>query len=587
MTDSSRVPDSSENFLWLAERQPTGFLAALWLDSETADKLALSSGESADSLHVTLAYVSDSDSIDELTQARTIAAIYDTVKYTSQLEGTIAGYGRFKSSESSDNQDVFYLTPDIPRLFDVRHQIVECLRYNGLTVSEAHGYSPHITLSYIDAESENPDYEIPDLTLKFSSVTVMSGTRRVDIPLWVPELEPTISMSEKGNLPLDAILGAQPARPLYFGSFDNEWIPFLPKPGVYNHEVFGSMDLTSDAYDQMLGNFNSYVFKQDLPIRATHTPADNGAIGWIKPGGMRLASDGSLEVKPEWNELGKGLVDGDRFRYVSAEFMRNWKNPVTEETFQNVAVGLALVTSPHFKTDVLNPLSASEAFAFSEFSEKEGSVGTENPAEAEKGTEVTVDVTTPPVATPPVATPPVVAPPTATAELVLSDLTQVVLSAEQRQKERLMFSDLTTRVELAERRASIAETELKKIGTERRVEKFTAEVIGRSAENGQAWFGDPKANVNHLVSLSETYGDDSPEVRWAITQKRNEAKAIHATGIFDPIAIGATESGASADAQIMRLAEQYRQSDKDLTMEAAISKAYDEHPDLYIASLKK
>jgi hypothetical protein len=134
---------------------------------------------------------------------------------------------------------------------------------------------------------------------------------------------------------------------------------------------------------------------------------------------------------------------------------------------------------------------------------------------------------------------------------------------------------------------AIAEAELKRVATERRTEKFTAEVIGRSAENGQPWFGDPKANVDHLVSLSETYGDDSPEVRWAVTQKRNEAKAIRKTGIFDPIALGASDNGSSATAQITQLAEQYRLADPNLTMEKAINKAYEENPDLYVASLKK
>ena len=577
--------------MMLAEQQPNGFLVALWLDPETAQQIALAGGEDASNLHITLAYVHNANEIDELTQARVISAVYDEVKYTDVPVGTIAGFGRFNASETSDGKDVFYLTPDIPRLFDIRQRIVNCLTCNGLSVSEAHGYTPHITLSYIDADADTPEYVVPEMDLKFSSVTVLSGTRRTDIPFWTPEYEVPISMSEQGELPLEAPLGSHPARPLYFGSFDKEWIPFLPKPGTYNHEVFGSMDLSSETYNQILQNFDAYVYKQDLPIRATHTPAEAGAIGWIKPGGMRLAEDGSLEVKPEWNELGKGLVDDDRFRYVSAEFCRTWKNPVTQELHENVAVGLALVTRPHFKTDVLDPLSASEAIAFGEFRTEE-TAEAETPVE-EKGNEVTVEQNpsndTSETEVNPATSPTVevqVTTPTP-AEVTLSDLTQVVLSAEQRQNERQMFADLTTRVELAERRASTAEAELKRINTERRTEKFSSEVLGRSAENGDAWFGNPKQNIEHLVSLAETYGDDSPEVRWAVTQKRNEAKAIRATGIFDPISNGTSDTGASATAQVTRLAEQYRQQDPDLTLEKAIAKAYDEHPDLYIATLKK
>lgn len=601
--NSSKSLELSESEVWFAERQPTGFIVALWLSPEIAEKLALASGEAAEQLHITLAYCGDASELGELGQARAITAIDELVRYRDRLEGKIAGYGRFIASESSDGQDVFYVTPDVPQLVELRQAIVNCLLDRGVPVSTAHGFSPHITLAYLDSGSANPVEEVEATPLTFDGVTIMSGTRRIDIPFWTPEPELTISMSASGELPLSTLLGVSPARALYFGSFDKEWIPFLPKPGTYTHEVYGEMDLTSDVYDQMLDNFNKYVYKQDLPIRATHTPQDSGAIGWIKPGGMRLAGDGSLEVKPEWNELGKGLVDDDRFRYASAEFCRIWTNPVTQQKTQNVAVGLALVTRPHFKTDVLAPLSAAEALAFAEATPPPltddtkdivgGNVDSQpNSTEigkAEKGTQMAdepVVVTTPEVVTPPVVTSPVAEPPVLPA-ISLNDLTQVVITAEQRTTERQMFSDLTARAELAERRAVTSEAELKRISTERRTEKFTAEVIGRSAENGQPWFGNPKDNVAHLVSLAETYGDESPEVRWAVTQKRNEAQAIRATGIFDPISLGAPEDGASVTAQVAHLAEQFRLADKDLTMDQAITRAYDENPELYIKSLKK
>lgn len=599
----------TENQIWLAERQPTGFLVALWLDSTVAEKLVVPGGESAESLHVTLCYCGEASEIDELDQIRAMAAIDEVVRYQTPLEGKIAGYGRFIASESSEGQDVFYATPDIPRLAELRQCIVNCLSETGVYPSTSHGYTPHITLSYLKPAASNPVQEVEALPLLFSGVTVMSGTRRIDIPFWEADME-TVSMSDTiDELPIAAPLGTQPARALYFGSFDKEWIPFLPKPGSYEHDGYGTMDLSADVYTQMLQNFNANVYKQDLPIRATHTPETAGAVGWIKPGGMRLASDGSLEVKPEWNALGRGLVDDDRFRYVSAEFCREWTDPVTQEKVQNLAVGLALVTRPHFKTDVLNPLSASEALAFAEATaEREKIAGVADGGEialtinynesgaAGEGTQMSEEEIKA-AAEAKLAEEAKVAEAAKLAEtkpaefvapaVSLNDLTQVVITAEQRKNERQMFADLTSRVELAERRASTAEAELKRIAKESLTNKFTAEVLGRSAENGQAWFGPPKENVDQLVSLAETYGEASQEVKWTISQKRNEAKAIHATGLFDPISIGLAESGNSVAAQVQQLAEQYRLADPALTMEKAITKAYDEHPDLYIKSLKR
>lgn len=609
-TKDSVVLDLTETQLWLAERQPTGFLVALWLEPETSEKLALSGGESSDSLHITLAYCGEADEMGELVQARAITAIADAVQYWNPLTGKIGGYGRFIASESSDSKDVFYATPDVPNLTEIRQCIVNCLSDQGIPASTNHGYTPHITLSYLDPGAANPVESLAPLELTFRGVTVVVGPRKIEIPFWYGQIEAEASISMGDaveEIPLAAPLGSIAARPLLF-SVSQEWISYLPKPGNYAYREGRTLDFSAEAYDRILENFNKNVYKQDLPINVEHDSIAAGAIGWIKPGCMRLADDGSIEVKPEWTPTGKELIEGDRFRYTSAELALKWQDPVTREWHQDVPVGLAVCTRPHFKTDVLQPLSASEALAFAEV---EASMS--DPADPTKEE---------PVVVPPVEEETKVPPKEGEGESVpnpdesgnpgegnevaeekveakeeikvddlksvsLNDLTQIVLTAEQRRTERQMFTDLTTRAELAERRATTAETELKAYKTERRTDKFTAEVIGRSAENGTAWFGAPKENVEHLVSLAEQFGDDSPEVRWAITQKRNEARAIKATGLFDPISIGATESGASANAQVSLLVDQLRLANPKLSSEEAMNQVYQDNPELYIKSLQK
>lgn len=615
----------TESQVWLAEKTQSGFLVALWLPSETAAKIALSGGEPAADLHVTLAICGEASEIPELAQARIITAIADTVMYRDKLEGSISGYGRFNAPEDEpEAQDVFYVTPDIPRLAELRQEIVNCLMSQGVPVNATHGFTPHITLAYLDPGNDNPVSEVEPLPLVFDAVTIMSGSRRVDIPFWEPE--PATSFYGEGDLPLDAPVDVHPVRAL-FGDFDKEWIPFLPKPGKYQRDN-ESLNLTAETYDQILKNFDNYVYKQDLPIRATHIPSDGGAVGWIRPGGLRLAQDGSIEAKPEWNELGKGLVDDDRFRYVSAEYCKVWTNPVTQEKIPNVAVGLALVTRPHFKTDVLNPLSEGEAKAFAEASPRiappTGEVKTtdktafvsvsgglesivDEVAEGDGGTDMSdtqklsdqlapkkdstegVDAASSGGASkgPDSDSGRETNPLDPNQKLVLQDLGSVVITAEQRRQERQLFADLESRVELAERRATNAEADLAKIRQTSLKDKFTAEVLGRSAENGRAWFGDPEENIRHLVSLAEKYGEDSPEIRWAVKQKRSEANAIIGTGIFEPIAHQSTDTVATVNAQIQRYAEDYRKADPNLSDEAAIVKAYDEHPDLYLLTIKK
>lgn len=582
----------TETQVWLAERAPTGFLVALWLDPEEAKALALPGGESAESLHVTLAFCGDASEMDELLQARAITAVDNAVRYRDPIEGKVAGYGRFNASESSDGQDVFYASVDVPALFSLRQCVLDCLSEQGVGVSTNHGYTPHVTLAYLDSGAKNPVDSLDPTPLKFKAVTIMAGERRIDIPFWIsPYPDAAISMAAKDDLtelPVDAPLGSELVRPLYFGQFSKEWIPYLPKPGTYVHGQYGNMDLTAEVYDQMLSNFNNYVFKQDLPIRATHTTSDGGAIGWIKPGGMRLADDGSLEVKPEWNELGQGLVDDDRFRYVSAEFCREWINPVTQEAIKNVAVGLALVTRPHFKTDVLKPLSASEALAFAEATASHKESGA-----AGEGTEVDKDKVETPVdklaevVAPVVTAALVAADPAKPAEPIFQPLSlgDMVITAEARKVERQQFADLAARVDLAERRATTAEAAQAAMQRERRLEKYKAEVTGRSAENGVAWFGPVQENVEQLVSLAEAHGDDSTQVQWTIKQKRNEAQAIKNSGLFDPISLSQGEDGATITAQVSMLAEQLKVANPTMSHDAAVAKVYNDNPELYTRSL--
>lgn len=603
----SSVTKLTETQIWLAEKAPTGFLVALWIDSETASKLALTGGESSEQLHITLAYCGDSSEINYLDKARALVAIAEAVRYWSPIEGKVAGYGRFEASDTSDAQDVFHALVDIPQLADLRQCVVNALGYEGIAVSTNHGYTPHITLAYLDPEAPNPVDSLEPVDLKFETVTIMDATTRMDLPFW-QEIWPeaTISMSESTDLPLDAPLGAIGVRAM-FGDFNKEWISFLPKPNKYFHEKFGEMDLTSSTYEEMIRNFNDYVYKQDLPIRATHTPSDGGAIGWIRRGGMRLAQDGSIEVRPEWNELGKGLVADNRFQHVSAEYCKMWTNPVTQEKIPNVAVGLALVTRPHFKTDVLNPLSESEALAFSEafkedvslreagglkdlgdipvdlkFEEKEGIAVTDEEKKIALAEARALVLAADKEETDRAAA----AAATKLAEdskpIVLTDLTTVVITAEQRSEERRQFADLTTRVELAERRATTAEANMKQIETDRRKEKFLAEVTGHSAENGVAWFGSIEANVSHLVSLAEQFGDNSAQVQYTVAQKRTEASAIERSDILKPLSTHFGEDGASVQAQVQLLAENVRRADPKLSPEQAEVQALRENPELYL-----
>lgn len=563
----------SESFLWLAERQPTNLLVALWLDPETAAQLAVSGGEPADNLHITLCMCGDAAEMGDLAVYRTVAAIERAVQWWGTVEGTVSGYGRFNPTDSSDEQSVFYASVDILGLTELRQRVMDALYEVGTPPVVGHGFTPHLTLAYLPADAANPVEDVPSTKLRFDGVTVMVGGKRIDVPF----ARPVVSLADApAELPPTAPLDMLLARPMLFEA-TQEWIAFLPKPGKYHHSIF-DLDLTAEKYDRIVGNFKRNTYGQDLPINVEHDFRAAGAVGWIRD--MRIAGDGSIEVKPDWNERGKALLEGDRFRYVSAEWGDRWQDPVSGEFHADVPMGLAICTHPHLKPNVLKPLAMSEEAALVTFSSSAGATGTEATMPEDQNAQPVVATETPTSTT--TAPPVVVATETPPARTINDfSLTEVVISAEQRQRERQHVTTLTQRVELAEQRATQAEAEAVKLKREMLEERAKAEVLGRSADNGTAWFGSIQENTTWLLNEAVEHGWESDEVKRLVRHKRQEANAIHASGIFDPITKGGQEPAGDVMGQVRHLAELKMQADPKLTYELAETQVYNEKPELY------
>lgn len=487
-----------------AESGHTSLLIALWLDAETSKQLAIPDGESADNLHITLCYCGDAAQYDDLKLARVMTLIDDLVRWREPLSGAVAGHGRFYATESSDGSDVFYAVPSIPGLAELRDDIASSLGGWGIDVSDTHGWTPHITLAYLKSKAKQPVPTVSALPLRFSAVTVCIGDKQTTIPFsgdmgMYSELATT-----KDNLTrvYQAVEFAEPP----------EWAPFLPKSGTYVHPTRGVLDFGTDSYNQIISNFKDKVYQERIPVNAEHGLQASGAVGWITD--LRLNEDTSVDAKVEWNDRGRALIGDDRFRYVSAEIFPTWNDPVTEKPINNVAVGLAITTRPYFKESVLRPLAASDAV---------WTLG----APAQKGLHMSEESKTASGANP----------------------TAVQLT----EAEVIEFRELKAKadaqaVELAEfkAKADSQAVELSEIRKANRTKAFTDEVRGKSDANNRVWFGDSKGHVDHLVSLSETFGDESPQVQHYIATNRAAAEAIGKSAMFSAIGSGVGAEGGSA-----------------------------------------
>lgn len=553
----------------LAEQAHTGLLVALWLEPETAAALALPNGEPAESLHVTLCYCGDVDEIGELAVARAIVAVERETWWRGLLEGKVGGYGRFLASDTSDGQDVFYAAVDVPGLVELRNLVANALLESGCAPSSAHGYTPHVTLAYLDPGAPNPVDRLLATPLLFRAVTVMAGDRRIDIPLasssWV--FAESASLHPAKGIGKDGIRFHDSRHPLTFTGA-SEWVQFLPPPGTYHHVIYGDMELTAEKYARIVANFASGVYGQTLPINCEHDMPASGAVGYITD--MRIAADGSIEVRPEWNTRGATLIDGDRFRYVSAEFFESWQDPVSGEWHDDVAFGMAICTNPHFKETVLRPLAASETRPVI------------TPALRREGAQGMTTPTTPdPAGNPEDQTLPV----------AMATVAKTVTLSEE-EVTRLREAD--KRLTAAEQRAETAEGQVTAL-TERvtsmerdaRKQRFTDLVAGRGGANdGAPWFGDPSGHVATLETLADIAGEDSDEIKRYVEQQQGIAAQLKASNLFAEIGSSQGGEGNAADTRIAALVEEVRKADPKLTREQAEVRVYAEHPDLYAAAMK-
>jgi hypothetical protein len=144
--------------------------------------------------------------------------------------------------------------------------------------------------------------------------------------------------------------------PAQFG--EGQWVPCLPTPGSFQHAKYGSVQVTRERNAAIVGNVNSRVYGQDIPVDAEHDLKASGALGWIRR--LRLNEDGSADAHVDWNPRGQTMIAEDRFRYVSPEWYESWRAPDTGAEHKHVLIGLALTRRPFFKEGALRPLVASE-----------------------------------------------------------------------------------------------------------------------------------------------------------------------------------------------------------------------------------
>jgi len=157
-------------------KQAHGTMIALFPPDELLFDLAVDGGEEPVDLHVTVLYLGK-DLTETQLEMVGVACKKVSEKY-APLNGSIGGAGRFPASPSSDGKDVLIRLVNIPRLEALREELIRSLRVLGIEPVLNNGYTPHMTLAYIDSEAEGTCVHPEPIEFTADALWVCTGDLR-------------------------------------------------------------------------------------------------------------------------------------------------------------------------------------------------------------------------------------------------------------------------------------------------------------------------------------------------------------------------------------------------------------------------
>lgn len=128
----------------------------------------------------------------------------------------------------------------------------------------------------------------------------------------------------------------------------------ITRTGQFWDPRYGDFEITPMLLAEMVRNFNTRAYGQDIFIDVSHRP-DDGAAGKI----TRLWVEGDrLLAEVEWTPFGRQAITERGYQYLSAEYHENWIDNETRQPHGALLLGAALTIRPVIKR--VDPITLSE-----------------------------------------------------------------------------------------------------------------------------------------------------------------------------------------------------------------------------------
>ena len=152
-------------------------IVALVPTEEIANAIAIN-GDGAlppSELHVTMAYLGD---VSQFDRDKTLSMLREHAHNTQPIAAKLNGVTRFTETHKP-NEHAVVLNVDAPEIETLRRDLVDMFGLN----SDTHGFTPHMTLSYIPSDSDGlPDVILPEDPVDFDALWVWWGEERYRFP---------------------------------------------------------------------------------------------------------------------------------------------------------------------------------------------------------------------------------------------------------------------------------------------------------------------------------------------------------------------------------------------------------------------
>lgn len=117
------------------------------------------------------------------------------------------------------------------------------------------------------------------------------------------------------------------------------------REGEFEHNYYGKMKFDETVFATMIKNFKKNVRGIEIAVNYSHNSGGEAA-GWIK---SLEYKEGGLFADVEWTDEGQDKISKNKFKYISAEFDEDYKDPESGKYFGAILLGAALTNIPFVK----------------------------------------------------------------------------------------------------------------------------------------------------------------------------------------------------------------------------------------------